>query len=134
MDIVHSHSCSNVLDGLNMFDGTDHMYRTLSQQHNRILVLDISLHAPLALQSTVVIVKLTSPFHVLSRWRARSTRSVGQQVVNPSNLKPYFFNVSARLFNYGAWEVMRFLLSNLKYLRKVLSAPCNFVTFCACIG
>lgn len=25
MDIVHSHSCSNVLDGLNMFDGTDHM-------------------------------------------------------------------------------------------------------------
>ena len=26
MDIVHSHSCSNVLDGLNMFDGTDHMY------------------------------------------------------------------------------------------------------------
>ena len=26
MDIVHSHSCSNVLDGLNMFDGTDHLY------------------------------------------------------------------------------------------------------------
>jgi 1,4-alpha-glucan branching enzyme len=25
MDVVHSHSCSNVLDGLNMFDGTDHM-------------------------------------------------------------------------------------------------------------
>jgi hypothetical protein len=25
MDIVHSHSCSNVLDGLNVFDGTDHM-------------------------------------------------------------------------------------------------------------
>ena len=30
MDIVHSHSCSNVLDGLNMFDGTDHMYAPLA--------------------------------------------------------------------------------------------------------
>jgi 1,4-alpha-glucan branching enzyme len=27
----------------------------------------------------------------------------------------FFRNVCARLFNYGAWEVMRFLLSNLKY-------------------
>lgn len=116
MDIVHSHSCSNVLDGLNMFDGTDHMY------------------APLALQCTVVIVNLTPSFHVLSRWRARPTRSVGQQVVNAPNLQPYFCKVSARLFNYGAWEVMRFLLSNLKYPRKASSAPCKFVTLCACIG
>lgn len=23
LDVVHSHACSNVLDGLNMFDGTD---------------------------------------------------------------------------------------------------------------
>jgi 1,4-alpha-glucan branching enzyme len=26
LDVVHSHACKNVLDGLNMFDGTDHMY------------------------------------------------------------------------------------------------------------
>ncbi|KAK0526512.1 alpha-1,4-glucan branching enzyme [Tilletia horrida] len=26
LDIVHSHACKNVLDGLNMFDGTDHLY------------------------------------------------------------------------------------------------------------
>ena len=26
LDIVHSHACKNVLDGLNQFDGTDHLY------------------------------------------------------------------------------------------------------------
>lgn len=26
LDVVHSHACKNVLDGLNMFDGTDHLY------------------------------------------------------------------------------------------------------------
>lgn len=26
LDVVHSHACKNVLDGLNMFDGTDHQY------------------------------------------------------------------------------------------------------------
>ncbi|CAD6926917.1 unnamed protein product [Tilletia controversa] len=26
LDIVHSHACKNVLDGINMFDGTDHLY------------------------------------------------------------------------------------------------------------
>lgn len=26
LDIVHSHACKNVLDGLNMFDGTDYLY------------------------------------------------------------------------------------------------------------
>ena len=26
LDVVHSHACSNVLDGLNMFDGSDHCY------------------------------------------------------------------------------------------------------------
>jgi 1,4-alpha-glucan branching enzyme len=26
LDIVHSHACKNVLDGLNEFDGTDHLY------------------------------------------------------------------------------------------------------------
>ncbi|KAG5461603.1 MAG: glycoside hydrolase superfamily, partial [Olpidium bornovanus] len=26
LDVVHSHACKNVLDGLNMFDGTDHCY------------------------------------------------------------------------------------------------------------
>ncbi|KAF9957715.1 alpha-1,4-glucan branching enzyme [Modicella reniformis] len=26
LDVVHSHACKNVLDGLNMFDGSDHQY------------------------------------------------------------------------------------------------------------
>ena len=26
LDIVHSHACKNVLDGLNRFDGSDHLY------------------------------------------------------------------------------------------------------------
>jgi 1,4-alpha-glucan branching enzyme len=26
MDCIHSHAASNVLDGLNLFDGTDHLY------------------------------------------------------------------------------------------------------------
>lgn len=26
LDMVHSHACKNVLDGLNMFDGTDYCY------------------------------------------------------------------------------------------------------------
>src|ERR1700735_5104133 len=26
LDVVHSHACKNVLDGLNEFDGTDHQY------------------------------------------------------------------------------------------------------------
>lgn len=26
LDIVHSHACKNIADGLNMFDGTDHLY------------------------------------------------------------------------------------------------------------
>jgi hypothetical protein len=26
LDVVHSHACKNVLDGLNQFDGTDHLY------------------------------------------------------------------------------------------------------------
>jgi len=26
LDVVHSHACKNVLDGLNMFDGSDHCY------------------------------------------------------------------------------------------------------------
>jgi 1,4-alpha-glucan branching enzyme len=26
LDIVHSHACKNVLDGINQFDGTDHQY------------------------------------------------------------------------------------------------------------
>ena len=26
LDVIHSHACKNVLDGLNLFDGTDHLY------------------------------------------------------------------------------------------------------------
>ena len=34
LDIVHSHAAKNVLDGLNMFDGSDHCYF-----HGRKLIL-----------------------------------------------------------------------------------------------
>lgn len=60
LDVVHSHASKNVLDGLNNFDGTDHLY-----------------------------------FHEGGR---------GQHDLWDS-----------RLFNYGHHEVMRFLLSNLRF-------------------
>ncbi|TDL29811.1 glycoside hydrolase [Rickenella mellea] len=60
LDIVHSHACKNVLDGINLFDGTDHLY-----------------------------------FHEGSKGRHELWDS--------------------RLFNYGSHEVLRFLLSNLRF-------------------
>lgn len=60
LDIVHSHACKNVLDGLNHFDGSDHLY-----------------------------------FHGGGK---------GQHELWDS-----------RLFNYGHHEVLRFLLSNLRF-------------------
>ncbi|TFK68215.1 glycoside hydrolase family 13 protein [Pluteus cervinus] len=60
LDIVHSHACKNVLDGLNEFDGTDHLY-----------------------------------FHEGGKGRHDLWDS--------------------RLFNYGSHEVLRFLLSNLRF-------------------
>ncbi|KAF8915344.1 glycoside hydrolase superfamily [Mucidula mucida] len=60
LDIVHSHACKNVLDGINEFDGTDHLY-----------------------------------FHEGSKGRHELWDS--------------------RLFNYGSHEVLRFLLSNLRF-------------------
>ncbi|PPQ66576.1 hypothetical protein CVT26_009476 [Gymnopilus dilepis] len=60
LDIVHSHACKNVLDGLNEFDGTDHLY-----------------------------------FHEGGKGRHELWDS--------------------RLFNYGHHEVLRFLLSNLRF-------------------
>ncbi|XP_022748370.1 1,4-alpha-glucan-branching enzyme 2-2, chloroplastic/amyloplastic-like isoform X1 [Durio zibethinus] len=60
MDIVHSHASNNVLDGLNMFDGTDAHY-----------------------------------FH--------------------SGSKGHHWMWDSRLFNYGSWEVLRFLLSNARW-------------------
>ncbi|KAF8812235.1 glycoside hydrolase family 13 protein [Phlegmacium glaucopus] len=60
LDIVHSHACKNVLDGLNEFDGTDHQY-----------------------------------FHEGGKGRHDLWDS--------------------RLFNYGHHEVLRFLLSNLRF-------------------
>ncbi|KAJ1658732.1 alpha-1,4-glucan branching enzyme [Dispira simplex] len=60
LDVVHSHASNNVLDGLNMFDGTDHCY-----------------------------------FHEGGRGRHELWNS--------------------RLFNYGHHEVLRFLLSNLRF-------------------
>ncbi|TYI98812.1 hypothetical protein E1A91_D01G243300v1 [Gossypium mustelinum] len=60
MDIVHSHASNNVLDGLNMFDGTDgHYFHTGSRGHHSV-------------------------------W-------------------------DSRLFNYGSWEVLRYLLSNARW-------------------
>ncbi|KAF9585192.1 alpha-1,4-glucan branching enzyme [Lunasporangiospora selenospora] len=63
-DVVHSHACKNVLDGLNNFDGSDHHY-----------------------------------FHEGARGRHELWDS--------------------RLFNYGHYETMRFLLSNLRYYMEV---------------
>ena len=60
LDLVHSHASNNVLDGLNMFDGSDHLY-----------------------------------FHGGEKGRHELWDS--------------------RLFNYGHHEVLRFLLSNLRY-------------------
>ena len=60
LDVVHSHACKNVLDGLNMFDGTDHLYFHGGPKGNHEL------------------------------W-------------------------DSRLFNYGHHEVLRFLLSNLRF-------------------
>ncbi|KAH7911573.1 glycoside hydrolase family 13 protein [Hygrophoropsis aurantiaca] len=60
LDIVHSHASKNVLDGLNEFDGTDHLY-----------------------------------FHAGAKGRHELWDS--------------------RLFNYGSHEVLRFLLSNLRF-------------------
>ncbi|XP_068661481.1 1,4-alpha-glucan-branching enzyme 2-2, chloroplastic/amyloplastic-like [Aristolochia californica] len=60
MDIVHSHASNNVLDGLNMFDGTDSHY-----------------------------------FH--------------------SGSRGHHWMWDSRLFNYGNWEVLRFLLSNARW-------------------
>ena len=60
LDVIHSHASSNVADGLNQFDGTDHDY-----------------------------------FHEGTRGRHELWGS--------------------RLFNYGNWEVLRFLLSNLRW-------------------
>ncbi|KOC16762.1 1,4-alpha-glucan-branching enzyme [Aspergillus flavus AF70] len=60
LDVVHSHASKNVLDGLNMFDGTDHLY-----------------------------------FHGGGKGRHELWDS--------------------RLFNYGHHEVLRFLLSNLRF-------------------
>ncbi|OBZ76109.1 1,4-alpha-glucan-branching enzyme [Grifola frondosa] len=60
LDIVHSHASNNVLDGLNQFDGTDHLY-----------------------------------FHEGGKGRHELWDS--------------------RLFNYGSHEVLRFLMSNLRF-------------------
>ncbi|KAN0126701.1 glycoside hydrolase [Russula decolorans] len=60
LDVVHSHACKNVLDGLNLFDGSDHQY-----------------------------------FHEGAKGRHELWDS--------------------RLFNYGSHEVIRFLLSNLRF-------------------
>ncbi|KAA8916182.1 hypothetical protein TRICI_001673 [Trichomonascus ciferrii] len=60
LDVVHSHACKNVLDGLNMFDGTEYQYFRAGPQG----------------------------YHEL--W-------------------------DSRLFDYGKHEVLRFLLSNLRF-------------------
>ncbi|KAI8073714.1 1,4-alpha-glucan-branching enzyme GBE1 [Thamnidium elegans] len=66
LDLVHSHACKNVADGLNEFDGSDHCY-----------------------------------FHAGEKGRHELWDS--------------------RLFNYGSFEVMRFLMSNLRYWMDVFN-------------
>ena len=60
LDVVHSHACKNVEDGINYFDGTDHQY-----------------------------------FH--------------------GGIKGRHELWDSRLFNYESHEVLRFLLSNLRF-------------------
>ncbi len=60
MDIVHSHAVKNILEGLNMFDGSESQY-----------------------------------FH--AGWRGEHP------------------DWDSKVFNYGNWEVIRFLLSNVRY-------------------
>ena len=64
LDLVHSHACKNVDDGLNLFDGSDHCY-----------------------------------FHEGGKGRHDLWDS--------------------RLFNYSNYEVLRFLMSNLRYWMDV---------------
>jgi 1,4-alpha-glucan branching enzyme len=64
LDVVHSHACKNILDGLNNFDGSDHHY-----------------------------------FH--------------------EGPKGYHTLWDSRLFNYGGYETMRFLLSNLRFYMEI---------------
>ena len=64
LDMVHSHASKNVLDGLNEFDGSDHLY-----------------------------------FHEGAKGRHEQWDS--------------------RLFNYGNHEVLRFLLSNLRFWMEI---------------
>ncbi|GAA5882786.1 hypothetical protein JCM16303_002455 [Sporobolomyces ruberrimus] len=64
LDVVHSHASNNSLDGLNMFDGSEHQY-----------------------------------FHAGPKGRHELWDS--------------------RLFNYGSHEVLRFLLSNLRFYMEV---------------
>ncbi|KAL0253960.1 1,4-alpha-glucan-branching enzyme [Cryptococcus tetragattii IND107] len=64
LDVVHSHASKNILDGINMYDGSDHLY-----------------------------------FHEGGRGRHDQWDS--------------------RLFNYGHHEVLRFLLSNLRFWMDV---------------
>lgn len=60
MDVVHSHASKNTMDGINMFDGTDHQYFHGGERGNHWM------------------------------W-------------------------DSRLFNYGNWETVRFLLSNTRW-------------------
>jgi 1,4-alpha-glucan branching enzyme len=70
LDVVHSHACKNVLDGLNMFDGSDHCY-----------------------------------FHEGGKGRHELW----------DRYEPLAFCLHSRLFNYANYEVLRFLLSNLRF-------------------
>jgi 1,4-alpha-glucan branching enzyme len=79
LDVVHSHACKNVLDGLNMFDGSDHCY-----------------------------------FHE----GAKGRHELWDRYPLPPSLRPSLCIqdlTNSRLFNYGSHEVLRFLLSNLRF-------------------
>jgi 1,4-alpha-glucan branching enzyme len=80
LDVVHSHACKNVLDGLNMFDGSDHCY-----------------------------------FHEGAKGRHELWDRYPLPPLPPSSLLYPMKLTNSRLFNYGSHEVLRFLLSNLRF-------------------
>jgi 1,4-alpha-glucan branching enzyme len=94
LDVVHSHASKNVLDGINQFDGTDHQYFHGGGKGRHDLW-----------DRWVVV----SP----ARLMTKELRSFA-----PRYLFLLRFNtlgMFSRLFNYGHHEVLRFLLSNLRF-------------------
>ena len=96
LDVVHSHACKNVLDGLNMFDGSDSCYFHDGPKGRHELWDRYPSHPPL-------FPSFPPPFPL----------SLLPSSFPPSSM--LYLLTSSRLFNYGSHEVLRFLLSNLRF-------------------